>query len=474
MSASTEAPLLHSTDSSHETPLPPHSTSPSIVEPSYTPAVKAQLDALRASIISTLDKHGAHYSPDAKWPAKQLHWRDVYQQHRHSTSVHITPDPRLTPGYTPPCLQRTWPDWHLHRYLVARRHNIHDATVMFVNMLAWRVSFGVDDLASQPQCPWSDIRASLIPEKVHFVDKEGRPLYIACYGPIDTDKVLSSLTIDMMYVLETYRLEYNARLEEQSSAQVHRRVTQISVILDAKGCTLHHRHLMKWVDANNHVGQNHYPEFLYQLFIVNIPSFFPTLWNVVKLMLDERVRQKINLLGSHYQEELCAKIGAAQLPREWGGQCDRCGGHCLPVVDVKDVEAERAKVKAAIDQFFSPPHTHETLHLHARQTHTLTIPVKATADPQSVTVWWRVGVAHKDVDVSVHFQPAKGGKEECIVGVTKVHSGAGYEGLHQLVVTGADEAGEVHILVSNAASMMTGKTVTVDCGLHSEAVVTSS
>ena len=116
---------------------------------------------------------------------------------------------------------------------------------------------------------------------MHYTDKDGRPLYIACYGPIDTDRVLSSMTTPMMYVLETYRLEHNSQLEAAESLTHHRRITQISVILDAKGCSLYHRHLMKWVDANNHVGQNHYPEFLFQLFIINIPSFFPTLWNVV-------------------------------------------------------------------------------------------------------------------------------------------------------------------------------------------------
>ena len=455
-------------------PPPPTTTSSPIVEPTYTPAVKAQLDALRASIVSAIATDGVHYSPDARWPARHLHWRDVYQQHRHSTSVSVTPDPRLSPSYHPPCLAPTWPDYHLHRFLVARQFHLKDARVMFLNMLAWRVSFGVDDLASQPQCPWSDLRASLIPERMHHQDKDGRPLYIACYGPIDTDRVLALMTTEMMYVLETYRLEQHAKLEEAASAQHARRISQIAVILDAKGCTLHHRHLMKWVDANNHVGQPHYPEFLSQLFIVNIPSFFPVLWNVVKHVLDERVRQKVHLLGHHFQPELNDRLGAAHVPREWGGQCTQCNGPCLPSLSLKDVEGERSKVKATIDRLFPSPHSHETLQLHARQTRTLTVAVQPAATPQSVTVWWRVSVAHKDVEVSVAWHPAVGGVEECLVAATKVHSGVGYEGLHQFAVTGEGEAGEVRLLVSNAASVFSGKTVTIDYGMHAEPLDTVS
>ena len=450
-------------------------TSTGIEEPQYAPAVKAQLDQLRASIIATINANGVRFSSDSNWPIKQRHWRDVYQQHRHTTRICPTPDPRADPSYSPPSLAPTWPDWHLHRFLVARKFHVHDSHAMFINNLAWRRAFGVDDLAAQPQCPFGDVRASLIPERVHHTDAHGRPLYIALYGPINTDRVLSLLSVDVMLVLEAYRLEQFAVLEQALSEQHRRRITQISVILDAQGCTLYHRHLMKWVSANSLVGQPFYPEFLCHLFIVNIPSFFPMLWNVVKRLLDERIQAKVHLLGHDYAGELCAKVGKDCVPREWGGACSRCeGGRCLPVFKAEDPEAERLKLKGLVDQYISSPHSHEEVHLAARHSHTVEVAIRHQSEGAvSSTVWWRVAVAHRDVDLSLAFLSAKGLQEE-LVSAVKVHNGVPGDGVHQFLVMGAADEGVVRFVISNAHSMFTGKTVTLDYGLHTEPLGTTT
>ena len=448
-----------------------------IVEPTYTPDVQAKIDALRADILATIARDGVHFSPKARWPSKTkgLHWRDVYAQHRHSTRIIPTPDPRSDPSYTPPSLSpSSWPDWHLHRFLVARRFDVHLAREMFIDHLAWRSSFGVDDLSAQPQCPWADLRAALVPERIHHTDREGRPVYVACYGPIDVDRFLAEVSVDMMYVMEAHRLDRNAVLTQQQSEQHHRRITQISVVLDAGGCSLHHRHLMKWVEANDLVGQPNYPEFLYQLLFLNTPSFMPTLWSVVKRMLDERIRAKMSFLSSNYHAELEQRIGRDHLPREWGGTCTRCvGDHCLPRLEARDEAEERRKTQAQVAQWAAATHSHEDVHLPARHTHPLHIPLHhrgGTADPTSLTVWYRVDVASKDVDVSMHFTPAGSTRREELIASHRVHHGVVDEGFHQFLVGGKGEEGVVTLVLSNAMSMFSGKQVSVDYGVHEEAI----
>ena len=449
----------------------------SIVEPTYTPSVQAQIDALRADVVSSISRDGLHFAPDSRWP-KTLHWRDVYAQHRHTTRIVPTPDPRLSPSYTPPSFTPArFPDWKLHNFLVARKFDPSASRLMLLNHLAWRHSFGVDDLAAQPQCPWADLRATLVPERIHHTDRDGRPMYIACYGPIDTDRMLAEMTVDMMYVLETYRMERNTVLCQAESERCHRRISQISVILDAGGCTLHHRHLMKWVEANDQVGQPHYPEFLFQLLFVNTPSFMPMLWNVVKHMLDERIRQKICFLSHQYHAELEKRIGKDHLPREWGGTCTRCEGqHCLPRLEARDEEEERRKTKAKVDHWAAAAGTHahhEDVHIHARHSHPIHIPLHHRGDgtdPTSLTVWYRVAVASKDVDVSMQFTPDGSQHREDVIAVHRVHHGVVDEGYHQFLVSGKADEGVVTLELSNKMSTFSGKHVSVDYGVHEEAI----
>ena len=201
---------------------------------------------------------------------------------------------------------------------------------MFVNMLAWRVEFGVDDLRAQPVSPWQDIRELLVPECTHATDKAGRPLYVAVYGPMDAERLTAEIAPPMQWVLEVHRLEQFDVLEQRLSVETGQRVTSLAWLLDASGCTLGHFGLMPWVRATSEVGQPYYPDFMGQLVVINVPSFFPVLWRVCGAWFDQRVRDEMCLLGSDYQHELRERIGAAGLCREYGGDCNKCGGHCAP------------------------------------------------------------------------------------------------------------------------------------------------
>lgn len=58
---------------------------------------------------------------------------------------------------------------------------------------------------------------------------------------------------------------------------------------------------------------------LCQHFIINAPFIFSAIWRVVRGWLDPVTAQKIQILGSNYQETLLAEIAPEQLPVEYGG-----------------------------------------------------------------------------------------------------------------------------------------------------------
>jgi len=61
-------------------------------------------------------------------------------------------------------------------------------------------------------------------------------------------------------------------------------------------------------------GSEYYPERTLKTFIVNVPTWFSMVWNIVKSFLTERSVAKISILKSNYSEELEALIPKENIP----------------------------------------------------------------------------------------------------------------------------------------------------------------
>jgi len=55
-------------------------------------------------------------------------------------------------------------------------------------------------------------------------------------------------------------------------------------------------------------GQSYYPEILGQLFIINTSPIFVGIWNIIKVFLEERTKNKIFLLGEDYKNTLLESV----------------------------------------------------------------------------------------------------------------------------------------------------------------------
>lgn len=82
-----------------------------------------------------------------------------------------------------------------------------------------------------------------------------------------------------------------------------------------------------YVKQASSISQDHYPERLGKLYIINAPWGFGSVWSVVKGWLDPVTVSKIHVLGGGYQKELLAQVPAENLPKLFGGTCD-CDGGC--------------------------------------------------------------------------------------------------------------------------------------------------
>jgi hypothetical protein len=64
-----------------------------------------------------------------------------------------------------------------------------------------------------------------------------------------------------------------------------------------------------------------------QLAIVNAPSSFTFIWSFIKPWLSKDTVNKVDILGSDYQEVLLDLIDEENLPASLGGKCE-CEGGC--------------------------------------------------------------------------------------------------------------------------------------------------
>lgn len=132
----------------------------------------------------------------------------------------------------------------------------------------------------------------------------------------------------LVYEYEKFLTE---RLPSCSKAVGHPVETCCS-ILDLQGVSLiDFWRVRDYVQDAAHVYQNHYPECMGKLYVINAPWGFSSIFNFVKKWLDEVTVAKITVMGGGYKETLLAQIPADNLPQEFGGMC-----HCVEGCSLSD------------------------------------------------------------------------------------------------------------------------------------------
>lgn len=77
------------------------------------------------------------------------------------------------------------------------------------------------------------------------------------------------------------------------------------------------------------IDEEHYPELLRKVILINTPRIFKFFFNLLKSMVDTRTLEKIEVVGSDYLPVLEKYIDPINIPKEHGGKCDR-HTMCLP------------------------------------------------------------------------------------------------------------------------------------------------
>ncbi|XP_071735764.1 CRAL-TRIO domain-containing protein YKL091C-like [Rutidosis leptorrhynchoides] len=213
-------------------------------------------------------------------------------------------------------------DITLGRFLIARSMDPNKAAKMFVSWQKWRDSF-----VPLGFIPASEVDDELKTRKVFLqgLCKTGHPIAILSLSKHYPAKDQQQFKKFIVHVLDKI-IASGIRGREIGNEKM-------VAIIDMKQLSY------KNVDARGLISgfqflQAYYPERLERLYVLNMPSFFVSVWKMISYFLEKATLDKIVIVTNEEQRKrFVMEIGTEALPEEFGGEAK--------LVAIQDVEAPR-------------------------------------------------------------------------------------------------------------------------------------
>ncbi|EKM84004.1 hypothetical protein AGABI1DRAFT_110608 [Agaricus bisporus var. burnettii JB137-S8] len=220
-------------------------------------------------------------------------------------------------------------DETLLRFLHARSFDIALSKKMFADCQHWRKTVqgvGIDRIYSQTDpfdYPERETVFKFWPMWFHKTDKQGRPINVQILGKMDLSKLYKVCTPKRHWETVLANAECLPREVLPAASRVAgRHIGTTLVIVDLKGFSLSQFWQAKSIARDSfQMSQDFYPETMGELVIINAPSSFTIIWNVIKPWLARDTAQKVSIYGKDYQKALLDLVDAESLPASLGGKC---------------------------------------------------------------------------------------------------------------------------------------------------------
>lgn len=237
--------------------------------------------------------------------------RDAIRQLRELVDQAITEDKRL--GVSFKNMHQGNPEATLGRFLRARENHVAKAYKMIMDCLHWRINNDIDDILSRPIQPkemYDGIRESQLIGMTGFC-KKGRPVFAIGVGLSGYDKAPIDKYVQSHIQINEYR---DRVLLTESSKRSRQYVGTCLKILDMTQLKLAALNRIKILTIISTVDDLNYPEKTDVYYIVNAPYIFSACWKVVKPLLQERTKRKVQVLEGCGREELLQVMDHDVLP----------------------------------------------------------------------------------------------------------------------------------------------------------------
>ncbi|MED6211327.1 hypothetical protein PIB30_072652 [Stylosanthes scabra] len=222
----------------------------------------------------------------------------------------------------------------LVRFLKAREWNPSKAHKMLVDCLNWRVQNDIDNILSRPIIPPDLYRAVRDSQLIGLsgYSREGLPVFAIGAGLSTLDKASVHYYVQSHIQINEYR---DRVILPDASKKHGRPITKCIKVLDMTGLRLSALNQIKMLTIISSIDDLNYPEKTETYYIVNTPYIFSACWKVVKPLLQERTKRKVQVLPGCGRDELLKIMDYSSLPhfcKKEGsgssGHSERGSGNC--------------------------------------------------------------------------------------------------------------------------------------------------
>lgn len=206
-----------------------------------------------------------------------------------------------------------YPTETLVRFLKARDWNVSKAHKMLLDCLNWRMQNGIDNILLKPIVPIDFYRAVRDSQLIGLSGyaKEGLPVFALGVGLSTYDKASVHYYVQSHIQINEYR---DRVVLPAASLKYGRHIGTCIKVLDMTGLKLSALSQIKLLTTISTVDDLNYPEKTETYYIVNAPYIFSACWKVVKPLLQERTRKKVQVLQGCGRDELLKVMDYASLP----------------------------------------------------------------------------------------------------------------------------------------------------------------
>ncbi|KAK8629581.1 hypothetical protein V6N13_078416 [Hibiscus sabdariffa] len=201
----------------------------------------------------------------------------------------------------------------LVRFLKARDWNVAKAHKMLMDCLHWRVQNNIDEILAKPIVPTELYRAVRDSQLIGMsgYSREGLPVFAIGVGLSTLDKASVNYYVQSHIQIN----EYRDRVILPSASKKHGQpITTCIKVLDMSGLKLSALSQIKLMTIISTIDDLNYPEKTNTYYVVNTPYIFSACWKVVKPLLQERTRKKIQVLPGCGRDELLKIMDFESLP----------------------------------------------------------------------------------------------------------------------------------------------------------------
>ena len=211
-------------------------------------------------------------------------------------------------------------DKNIYRCIKAKHENIEKAIKMIIETNQWRNKYDINNFGTV------NIYEKIKIAKKYFnffwlgYDNVGHPIYVECQGTINFKNLFEELTIDDLVDIYISHQEFALKnIYTPSPNKCDSVITKMFAIIDMKGVglTTFGKKMYSYIKRIIQIGNDHYPETSYKIYLINTPLLFSFIWKIIKVWLEEDTKQKITIFRDNGYNELIKHINPDILQQDF-------------------------------------------------------------------------------------------------------------------------------------------------------------